>query len=171
MQVCSHLISDFNTSIFKLDGVPSYPGLPPGATRKELDATAALIQKLRTLNPKVFISLSTGTWASVFFLTNIVVIMFVLVLAAFSVVGVPYEDLSDRMSTTMTLMLTIVAFKFVISGYIPPTPYLTLLDKYILTAYILISTVMFENFVVAYVPTNKNPNHILQPNLCNYPMR
>ena len=51
-----------------------------------------------------------------YYLWNIVVIIFVLILAAFCVVAVPAEDLADRMSITMTLMLTIVAFKFVIGS-------------------------------------------------------
>jgi hypothetical protein len=53
-----------------------------------------------------------------YYLWNIVVVMFVLVLSAFSVVGVPYEDYADRMSITMTLLLTVVAFKFVIATYV-----------------------------------------------------
>ena len=51
-----------------------------------------------------------------YYLWNIVVIIFVLILAAFCVVAVPADELADRMSITMTLMLTIVAFKFVIGS-------------------------------------------------------
>lgn len=85
-----------------------------------------------------------------YYLWNIVLVLFVLILAAFSVVGIPFDELANRMGITMTLLLTIVAFKFVIATYVPPTPYLTLLDKYILAAFILIGLVVFENFLISF---------------------
>ena len=79
------------------------------------------------------------TRVPMYYLCNIVLVVFVLVLVSFCVVGVPFEDLADRMSITMTLMLTVVAFKFVIAGMVPPTPYLTFMDKYVLSAFVSIS--------------------------------
>jgi len=58
-----------------------------------------------------------------YYLWNIVVVVFVLVLSAFSVVGIPHEEYADRTSITMTLLLTVVAFKFVISTYVSPTEF------------------------------------------------
>lgn len=51
---------------------------------------------------------------------------------------------------TITLLLTIIAFKFVIASYVPPTPYLTLLDRYVLLAFVLICVVIFEHFTVSF---------------------
>jgi len=85
-----------------------------------------------------------------YYLWNIVVVVFMLVLAAFSVVGVPHNELADRMSITMTLLLTIVAFKFVMQSYVPPTPYLTLLDKYVLASFLIVGVVILENFLVSF---------------------
>jgi hypothetical protein len=93
------------------------------------------------------IELSRIPW---FYLWNIVLVIFVLVLASFCVLGVPIDDLADRMSITMTISLTIVAFKFVITGMVPPTPYLTFLDKYVLFSFVLIGIEVVENFIASY---------------------
>jgi hypothetical protein len=81
---------------------------------------------------------------------------FYVVLAAFSAVGVPFKQFSNRMSITMTLLLTIVAFKFVVGTYVPPTPYLTLLDKYVISAFLLMGAVILENFIVSFAPSTSS---------------
>jgi hypothetical protein len=53
-------------------------------------------------------------------------------------------------SVTVTLLLTIVAFKFVIASYVPPTSYLTFLDKYVGIAILMIGAEILENFVISY---------------------
>jgi len=93
---------------------------------------------------------------SAFYLWNIVLVIFVLILSSFCVVGVPIDDLSARMSITMTITLALVAFKFVISGMVPPTPYLTFLDKYVLFSFVVIGTVVVENFILSYNNANDN---------------
>jgi hypothetical protein len=95
----------------------------------------------------IIIELSRIPW---FYLWNIVLVIFVLVFSSFCVVGVPINELADRMSITMTISLTIVAFKFVITGMVPPTPYLTLLDMYILFSFVVIGVEVTENFIVSY---------------------
>ncbi len=47
-----------------------------------------------------------------------------------SVRGVPPDEFADRMSITMTLLLTSVAFKLVTSEWVPKIAYQTLLDYY-----------------------------------------
>ena len=93
------------------------------------------------------IELSRIPW---FYLWNIVLVIFLLVLSSFCVVGVPINALADRMSITMTISLTIVAFKFVITGMVPPTPYLTFLDMYVLFSFVIIGFEVAENFIVSY---------------------
>lgn len=91
-----------------------------------------------------------------FYLWNIVLVIFVLVLSSFCAIGVPTDDLADRMSITLTLALTIVAFKFVIAGMVPPTPYLTFLDKYFLFSFVVIGTEVVENFILSYATSNSS---------------
>ena len=64
-----------------------------------------------------------------FYLYNIVFPTFIIILCAFGTSIVPLENFSDRTSITLTLLLTIVAFKFISISWIPSIPYLTLLDK------------------------------------------
>ena len=85
-----------------------------------------------------------------FFLWNVVVVMFPIVATAASAVAVPGHAMADRMSISLTLMLTAVAFKFVLMGFIPPVSYLTFLDIYVIVATIFLSISIAENFVVAY---------------------
>lgn len=83
-----------------------------------------------------------------YYMWNVVVVMFPLVGTAASVVGVPVTDLADRMSISLTLMLTAVAFKFVLMNFIPPVSYLTLLDIYVISAYVMLFLSITCNFVV-----------------------
>jgi hypothetical protein len=53
------------------------------------------------------------------------------------------------MSVNLTLVLTAVAFKFVVSQNLPNISYLTLLDKYVLTSFVMLFIVVVENAVVA----------------------
>ena len=48
-----------------------------------------------------------------------VLVLFSIVLTTPVVIGIPPEDLSDRLSVTLTLILTAVAFKFVVADWTP----------------------------------------------------
>lgn len=87
----------------------------------------------------------------VHYLVQVLLVVFLLVAASFSVVGVPVGDVADRCSITLTLALTVVAFMSYIQSWCPPTPYLTLLDIYILGSLLVICVVMIENFIIARI--------------------
>jgi heme/copper-type cytochrome/quinol oxidase subunit 4 len=87
---------------------------------------------------------------SAYYLWNVVLVVFVLTQASFSVSAVPYSNYANRMGLVLTLLLTIVAFKFVIAGFVPPTPYLTLIDKYIIAAFVVFSIVILECFFLSF---------------------
>ena len=61
----------------------------------------------------------------------------------------PVNDLSDRFGHVVTLILTAVAFQFVVSTELPKLPYLTLLDEYIIMSFIFLFIVMM---LVAIIP-------------------
>ncbi|XP_019624426.1 PREDICTED: neuronal acetylcholine receptor subunit alpha-9-I-like [Branchiostoma belcheri] len=67
-----------------------------------------------------------------FYIWNTAFILFLIMLVSFTVFSVSIEDLDRRLTNTFTLLLTTVAFKLVVSQYLPTVPYLTLLDKYVL---------------------------------------
>lgn len=60
---------------------------------------------------------------------------FLLSVLVFTSWAIPAEELADRLSVTLTLVLTSVAFKYMVAQELPKISYLTLLDKYILMSF------------------------------------
>lgn len=81
-----------------------------------------------------------------FYLWNVVMPTNMLVILAFS--SYLMEELSDRLNITLTLLLTLVAFKLGINSYLPTTSYLTLLDKYSITSFVYLGVVFASNTVI-----------------------
>ena len=71
-------------------------------------------------------------------LFNMLFALFVVDCMVFSAHGVPIGDLADRLSVNLTLLLTAMAFKFVLSDTLPPTPYLTTMEKYVLFTFVVL---------------------------------
>ncbi len=67
---------------------------------------------------------------------------------------IPSNSLADRMSVNLTLLLTAVAFKFVVSQSLPHISYLTLLDKYVLTSFVMLFFVVVENVAASLLESN-----------------
>ena len=86
---------------------------------------------------------------SFFYVVNFGVVLFLLLCCALGVVRIDRSELSDRMGVTINLLLTLVAFKFVMTSYVPPTSYLTLMDKYMLLTISLLALVILENFTAS----------------------
>eukprot|EP01106_Pelomyxa_sp_JSP_P013281 TRINITY_DN3922_c0_g1_i3.p1 TRINITY_DN3922_c0_g1~~TRINITY_DN3922_c0_g1_i3.p1 ORF type:complete len:412 (-),score=78.42 TRINITY_DN3922_c0_g1_i3:74-1309(-) len=84
-----------------------------------------------------------------YFMWNIVFMMFLIVTMSFLTFSIPPEDEESRLSLNLTLVLTAVAYKYVIAGYLPKTTYLTLLDKYVFVAFIMLVSVTVENALVS----------------------
>jgi hypothetical protein len=78
-----------------------------------------------------------------YFVNNIVAIMTMLSLLGMVVFALPADSLNDRVGVILTLLLTAVAFKLVISDSIPKVGYSTLIDRFVLGNMVyLFSTVM-----------------------------
>eukprot|EP00457_Paulinella_chromatophora_P004464 gb/GEZN01004476.1/.p1 GENE.gb/GEZN01004476.1/~~gb/GEZN01004476.1/.p1 ORF type:complete len:344 (+),score=61.49 gb/GEZN01004476.1/:245-1276(+) len=84
---------------------------------------------------------------SVHYLCNIYLPIFVIVSAAS--LSFYVETLADRTSVVLTLLLTLVAFKFVLSAELPVVNYLTAMDAYILSGYCLLALAMIENLLAS----------------------
>ena len=52
--------------------------------------------------------------------------------------GIPAEYLADRLSINLTLLLTAMAFKWVLAESLPPTPYLTVMEKYVIATFVIL---------------------------------
>ena len=66
------------------------------------------------------------------YIYNVASVMFLIATLAFSSFIFSSTDPGNRLQITLTLLLTSVAFKYVISQSLPTVSYLTLMDKYVL---------------------------------------
>ena len=96
---------------------------------------------------------------------NVFLFMFCINLLGFSVIIVPPDAFHDRCSITLTLMLTTVAFKYVISEKLPSISYLTLADWYVLMGFMCLVGLVVANIYASgamwhgvYRPTNSTDN-------------
>ena len=72
------------------------------------------------------------TWNSVFSL-------FVVDFLSTSGWGVPVTELADRLSVVLTMLLTVMAFKYTLSDALPNVPYLTILDQFVVSSFLIIA--------------------------------
>mmetsp|Transcript_36497 Transcript_36497/g.53461 ORF Transcript_36497/g.53461 Transcript_36497/m.53461 type:complete len:403 (-) Transcript_36497:47-1255(-) len=81
------------------------------------------------------------------YIYNIMLPTAVLTTFAWLTSGVQRADLGNRCQITLTLLLTTVAFKFVVSDTLPPVSYLTFLDKYLLVSAGAVCAMVAANFL------------------------
>ena len=77
-------------------------------------------------------------------------------------------DLSGRLTVSLTLLLTAVAFKFVVSSSLPQTEYLTYIDRYFLYGIVFIFLVAVENAVVMLLTTYYPDSALETDRICLY---
>jgi len=82
-----------------------------------------------------------------YFMSNIVFVVFLIVLLAPTTFAIDYNSMSDRMQIVLTLLLTVITFKFIIAGEVPKTATVTLLDKYMLLSFLMFLLVVFQTVV------------------------
>lgn len=84
------------------------------------------------------------------YIINIMFILFTTaVLSALSFV-ISLKEVADRSSVTLTLLLTVVAFKLLLADTLPKVSYLTYLDWYTMFCFAVIFFIAFENFAIAF---------------------
>ena len=86
-----------------------------------------------------------------FFLWSVGFTNFIIVAASFMVVGIPCNELADRLSVLLTCMLTSVAFKFAMMQVLPVVSYLTRLDKYVLISFGCLGVTAIQCFIARWV--------------------
>jgi hypothetical protein len=84
-----------------------------------------------------------------YYAVNVIGVMFLIVQSNSLVYTVPVHDTADRSSIAFTLLLTAVAYKFVVAADLPKIGYLTLLDKYIVLSFGVLALGIVEIFVVS----------------------
>ena len=87
-------------------------------------------------------------WRAVFLST--VLWMFLLNILSLCIFAYPPTNIEGRLGFAITLVLTIVAFQFVISSQLPNVSYLTIIDKYNIYTLIFILILSFESVITGY---------------------
>lgn len=96
-----------------------------------------------------------------YFISNIVVINFILMLLGLSTFSFESKDLAGRTFITITLILTCIAFKFTaLTGSIPKVSYSTILDRYInCSLWCLALMTVFTVIPAFYVKEEEDHHH------------
>ena len=92
--------------------------------------------------------------ASSYFLINIMGLMGTLCAASFTAFFMPPDDLNARATFVVTLLLTLVAVKLLVSERLPQIAYVTLLDRYALT---MIASMFCEMIIFAALSQLDDP--------------
>lgn len=79
-----------------------------------------------------------------FYTLNVILINFMLCTLTFTVYAFPVDDLGSRADIILTLLLTVMAFKFTIGDLIPHVAYFTFLDLYLFIGIAFLSCVFVE---------------------------
>ncbi|CAD5125780.1 DgyrCDS13991 [Dimorphilus gyrociliatus] len=90
-----------------------------------------------------------------YFFWNIFLITFIICTLSFTTFSVQRDLPQNRLQLSFTLVLTSVAFKFVVNQSLPKISYLTYLDKYVLAAMILLSSVCGWHALTPYIKVPK----------------
>ena len=78
-----------------------------------------------------------------FWIINVYVPMFIISMTLFASYMLPISETADRLAASLTLMLAMVTFKYVISDRLPHISYLTYIDRYMLACFILAFVIVF----------------------------
>lgn len=99
--------------------------------------------------PRITFALQVRRHASNY-MFNIIIPTAVLVSLAFCSFTVPVNEVADRASITLTLLLSIIAYKLIIKDELPKVNFLTLIDFYILTCMAIVAMISFANSFVGH---------------------
>ena len=113
------------------------------AVSKETTSNKKDIEMMRQIL-HVTLQVRRNPW---YYVSNIVVPMFSIVLLSGSSFVIPVEKIQDRLSASLTLVLTAVAYKYNVVQTAPPIGYHTWLDWYVLMCYVALFSVVMENCI------------------------
>ena len=99
-----------------------------------------------TIRPRLTLGLEAGRRPFFYAMNVMVPVMLINVLTA-GAFAIPYEDLADRLSVSVTMVLTSVAFKLHLATLLPALSYLTALDYFVIVSFVFGVLVALENIV------------------------
>lgn len=83
-----------------------------------------------------------------FYLWKVIIPLLILVIISWSVFWMSEASLPERISFSLTGILTVVAYQFLISENLPNIPYLTLMDAILYLSFIAMALTVIENIIV-----------------------
>ena len=86
-----------------------------------------------------------------FYLWKVIIPLMILVVISWSVFWMAEESLADRISFSLTGILTVVAYQFLISENLPNISYLTLIDAILSLSFVAIALTVAENIIVNWL--------------------
>ncbi|CAH1788352.1 unnamed protein product [Owenia fusiformis] len=96
-----------------------------------------------------------------FFFWNVFLIMFFITALSFATFAVEPDKVHNRLQLSFTLLLTSVAFKFVINQSLPKISYLTYMDKYVLLSLVILCIVcIWHSLVTLFKDYDYEPKFI-----------
>ena len=90
-----------------------------------------------------------------FFIVNVMVVITLIITLSWTSMLIHPDQLDERLSVTLTLLLTAVAFKFVVVESLPKLSYLTYLDMFLFSALFYLVVVIAESAIVATIPDDE----------------
>jgi len=84
-------------------------------------------------------------------LWNVFLPTFLITLMSVTTFSVPLEEVSDRCGVILTLVLTSVAYKFIVSQGLPKISYCTFLDTYVMISFLFLTVIALGVSLVGYV--------------------
>ncbi|XP_064646694.1 cys-loop ligand-gated ion channel-like isoform X2 [Lineus longissimus] len=103
-----------------------------------------------------------------YFFWNIFLITFLICSLSFATFSVKHTLPQNRLQLSFTLILTSVAFKFIVNQSLPKISYLTYLDKYVLASMIMLAIICVWHCLVTVIDDNarslspENPEEFMQ---------
>eukprot|EP00730_Choanoeca_flexa_P017084 TRINITY_DN8181_c0_g1_i7.p1 TRINITY_DN8181_c0_g1~~TRINITY_DN8181_c0_g1_i7.p1 ORF type:complete len:351 (+),score=54.94 TRINITY_DN8181_c0_g1_i7:104-1156(+) len=92
-----------------------------------------------------------------YYLSNLVLPLFVLVSLTGCVFAISPEEVGERLSVSLTLLLTVIAYKLVVASSLPAVAYLTWLDRYSLAALLMLVLTVVQNAMAGFIPDFDQP--------------
>ncbi|MCB0164438.1 MAG: hypothetical protein KDI79_09440, partial [Anaerolineae bacterium] len=114
-----------------------------------IDTNIEAKQEVRDRKPfSEFLMAMEVTRLSSYYQWKIVLPLIILVAISWSVFWMIGDGLADRMSVSLTGILTIVAYQFIVADGLPKVPYFTLMDSILTLSFVMMALTIMQNIYV-----------------------
>jgi hypothetical protein len=127
----------------------SFKGIDPEAGVSDKDG---ILHKDVRAFPRLHIQLMVQR-KQFYAMINMMLPMACVVILCFLQFSIPVDEVADRISVGITLLLTAAAYKYAITSMVPQISYLTMLDKYVLLCTVFIFFLVLESGIVGRIAT------------------